>query len=64
MGCNCGKSRMPKPSPGPIPEARAGDWVVRYPSGKTEVFGGPRAKQQAQREAIATGGKTYRVPPV
>lgn len=55
---------MPKPSPGPTPEARAGDWVVRYPSGKTEVFGGPRAKQQAQREAIATGGKTYRVPPV
>jgi len=61
MGCNCGKTPMPKPRAVPGPEAQAGDWVVVYPSGATEVFRGGRARQRAQREAIATGGSARQI---
>lgn len=60
MGCNCGKT--PMPPTGKPPVVQTGEWVVTYPSGRTEVFRGARAKQKAQREAIATGGKARQGP--
>lgn len=60
MGCGCG-SRRSTPTARPTPTAREGDWVVTYPSGRTQVYSGRGARRAAQREALATGGAARQV---
>lgn len=61
MGCGCGGGVRQAPAEAP-PEAAPGEWVAVYPSGRSVRFSGAHARRKAQREAIATGGRAYRMP--